>query len=255
MNIGRYISDCNMETDSPLHTNLLKYSSRRILTSSDEEGDWARKDKVDIHSDCADDGTCCSSLSTEHANKQSSSPSQGTVMQPLHTAGDESDPGTVIVMTQAEDSPWDSDADSVDTTASRADSEKSNTSTPGYKRGKHHTPLSVSSHSKGQACALCTKTREVTTGGAGILCSVIKTVRSNDAVKRTTKRRPPSLHLLTNSRVQCWPSWDNVCIVDHHPGWSFQKWISSLRTEIVCISCHTVVIYLEKIIELQDVPP
>ena len=67
--------------------------------------------------------------------------------------------------------------------------------------------------------------------------------------------RVPSVHILADTRVANWLGRDAVYIVDYHPGWKLRKWVSALRSEIVHISCFTVVLYLEKVQEFEDVPP
>ena len=68
-------------------------------------------------------------------------------------------------------------------------------------------------------------------------------------------RRKPSLQLLVDSRIREWPHKDNVCLVDYYPEWKFKDWIAALCAEMVCITCDTVVLYLEKSEEIQEVPP
>ena len=68
-------------------------------------------------------------------------------------------------------------------------------------------------------------------------------------------RRSPSLHILADSRIGNWPVNDNICKVDYHPEWSFKKWIAALRAETVRVKCNTVVLYLERVQEFEEVPP
>ena len=64
-----------------------------------------------------------------------------------------------------------------------------------------------------------------------------------------------SLHLLANAMVENWSQKDNVCHVDYNPGWNLSQWLSALRAETVRIRSNTVVLYLEKAITYEDVPP
>ena len=113
---------------------------------------------------------------------------------------------------------WNSDADS-------------STSMPDFKRGRHNddalTQLAVQEIQ-----------RECAQGN-----------------KRKSTGRSPSVHLLADSRVENWPSQDNMCVVDYHPGWNYGTWIAALRAETIRIKCNTVVLYLEKSQHYEDVPP
>ena len=67
--------------------------------------------------------------------------------------------------------------------------------------------------------------------------------------------RPLSVHILADAKLANWPKSDKVCTVDYKAGWSFNKWVSALRSESVRVKCHTVILYLEKTQEIADVPP
>ena len=68
-------------------------------------------------------------------------------------------------------------------------------------------------------------------------------------------RRPPSVHILADSKITEWPTRDNISTVDFKPEWNFRKWISALRAEMVRVDCHTVILYLERIQQYEAVPP
>ena len=50
---------------------------------------------------------------------------------------------------------------------------------------------------------------------------------------------------------------DRVCKIDYRAGWSLQQWLTALRAETVRVEEHigTVVLYLEKSLTFEDVPP
>ena len=75
------------------------------------------------------------------------------------------------------------------------------------------------------------------------------------AGKKIVNKRGPSVHILADSRINNWPTVDNVCAVDFRQDWSFKQWISALRAEIIRVKCHTVILYLEKVQEYDQVPP
>ena len=68
-------------------------------------------------------------------------------------------------------------------------------------------------------------------------------------------RHTPSVHILADSRLQNWPVKDKFRTIDYHPGWNFKTWIAVLRAETIRIKTNTVVIYLERCQEYEDVPP
>ena len=128
----------------------------------------------------------------------------------------------IVSMVHADqEEPWDSDA-----------SMASSTSTPDFKHGKHQNDLLAQ-----QARSEILET--VTTGSEG----------------DHSVHRPPSMHILSDARLSNWPSRDNICMMDYHPGWGFQHWISALRAETIWVKCNTVVLYFEKSQDYEDVPP
>ena len=124
-----------------------------------------------------------------------------------------------------EEEAWDSEAESV----------ASSTSTPSFKRGNHEqtsdsdTTQQIHQQIQQESCQFMEGRRKVCTRG-------------------------PSLHILADSRIQNWPKCDNICVVDFRPGWSFKQWISALRAEMIRVKCNTVVLYLEKVHEFEEVP-
>ena len=56
--------------------------------------------------------------------------------------------------------------------------------------------------------------------------------------------------MLADSRVENWSKIDNICKVEYRPDWE-----GALRAETIRIECKAVVLYLEKAITFDDVPP
>ena len=131
--------------------------------------------------------------------------------------------GEVVITMQHgdEDEAWVSADDGI------CSSTESESSTPGYKRGRHEA----------------VPTEEVVQ---------LITQEAQEKMAAHKHSRGPSLQILSDARVNHWPSHDNVCIVNHHPKWSFKKWVAA---EVVRIECDTVVIYLEMTQEFDDVLP
>ena len=130
--------------------------------------------------------------------------------------------GWVINMVQVEEEmAWDSEADS----------EHSSTSTPAYRSGNHQRVLENKARNQLQEDA-----------------------KSFVADKTRPSRRGFSVQILADARFQAWPQ-DNVCLMEYRPGWTFKQWIEALTAEIICISCSTVILYLERVKDYEDVPP
>ena len=79
--------------------------------------------------------------------------------------------------------------------------------------------------------------------------------KEGEEFKLPLTNRSYSLHILADARTEEWPTGDNICKIEYHPKWQFKNWVAALRSEIIRIECNTVVIYLEKIQDMDDVPP
>ena len=169
--------------------------------------------------------------SSDMAKEQISSPSQNNLeVEPLiAVTGEqpegEQDTGIVLITIQTgEEEEWNTEEDGA------CSSSESTSLTPDFKRGRH-APVP--------------------------LADVIQAIK-HDAGKQLMKgdrKRGPSLQLLADARVAEWPVNDNICIVNHHPKWTFKQWIAAIRVEVVHIECETVVIYLEMTQEFDQAPP
>ena len=213
---------------SPLHTQLLKRTTRRYICSSDEEPDINRPVEVldtpsdSLQNSCADGGSC----------------PQATIAQSLANPDTDDETGIVIIQeTHIERSPWNTD-------------DESDTSTPSFKR-RNHTRLKVtaSDHSPCDPDPVeedlhQKAVHELLQGGMRVdLPSWIR--------GRGTRQR---VVILADSLVSSWPSHDNICAVEYHAGWSIKRWTECIRNGSVRIpSCHTVVLYLEYTQHWDDV--
>ena len=251
-----------MEPDSPLQTQLLKRSTRRVVWNSDEDELEGRGDKG-THSGCYADTTCpCSSqmpgaVNLEAAGEQQSgltvqsslaqhdtvatspvereqldSPSHDETWETVSDVASEE--GVVITLTHGEDTVWISDSEST----------HSDTSTPACKRGRHSSPVTST-----QPDVITQQAVE----------EIIKFgyhpwIKKHKQRKQERVVKEPSMHILADARLSNWPHHDRLCVVDYHPGWSLKKWVTSLRAEITRIRCNTVVLYLKKTQEYNEVP-
>ena len=104
----------------------------------------------------------------------------------------------------------------------------SSTSMPGFKRGMHEIGID-----------------EITEA----------IIREGQISREQRTKRPLSLLILADARVQHWPKGDNVCQVEIHPEWGFPQWVAALRAETIRVACHIVVLYLEKTVVYPAVLP
>ena len=250
-------SDSDM--DSLLQTKLLRYSSRRILLSSEDE-DNGRGDEVTIRCDSAAEKICRTSSNPSNGQspqtQQYVTPSQAddspakdedSITPPASAETMEVDPHelgseVVIDMTQAgnRDSVWDSDADMWD---SLSESE-----TPGYKRGQ--LPSSTAEWEP-----VHTKDPNLGEERSQFDDEIVKLIQQDCKLHVNKLRKPPSVHILADAKLENWSKIDNICVLDYKPGWNFKKWISALRAETIRINCNTVILYLERSQEFDQVPP
>ena len=117
------------------------------------------------------------------------------------------------------------------------DGDTSLTSTPDFKRGKHHTAgKECNSALTLQAVGELKQEAEVFALGGGNI-------------------RPLSMQLLADTCVKHWPMVDHVVGVEYKPGWSIKQWTAALRVELIRITCGTIVVYLDKTRSFQQVLP
>ena len=137
-------------------------------------------------------------------------------------AGNDDHSEVIITMEHNEvEQPWVMDEEQ--------DSDVSSSSTPNFKTGRH------------------SKTEEME------IVELVK-IEAKQQMIKPRNRRGPSMQLLADTRISEWPNNDNLCLVDYH-NWTLKQWVSALRAEIVRISCNTVILYLEKTHEYEDVLP
>ena len=130
--------------------------------------------------------------------------------------------------TTRQDENWDSLSDS--------DGE-SDTSTPGYKRGKH----TASTSPLEQKAIL-----ELRQGSQ--LFSVPTSYKQR-------KSRGPSVLILADSQLHNWPARDPRCRLEYRQDWPLKHWAQAIRMGRIQVECHTVILYLESTKCWNDVPP
>ena len=129
----------------------------------------------------------------------------------------------VISVTRGQELTWFSEVETSD-----SDSGKSVTSTPRYKRGIHNVSME----------------------------QVVKAIQQEGVEWRNSwPRRGHSIQILADEKVQQWPQMDNICKLEFRQGWNFGQWVSAIRAETIRISCHTVILHLERALVYQDVIP
>ena len=259
--------------DSPLHTALLKYTARRRLISSEDEGS-GRQDEVITPSECSARPTGSSSSSKRnkkavgtpstdrqtaktvqtvrtHSSPRSSSPQQepappspGVETVKAGTSAITTPPTSIeesevfINMVYTDAMAWDSEIDGME----------SDTSTLDYKRGEHHPVRNPESDTMQESPSVSKQRR--------LEKQIIEEIKCESAVIPKQKLRPPSMQVLADAKMANWlTGHDNICILDYHADRTFKHWISALRAESVRISCNMVILYLEGSQQFVDVNP
>ena len=217
-----------MPHNSAPHANITNRKNSRACTyGTNQELAESRAAEVrDTPSTCSTGSLPGSGFSHQHNSQGQSSPGNATI----------------INLTNGSDSPWDSDAETL-----------SDTSTPGFKRGRHHGDGSRSrSKRRKQAEPTGMRSVPISTGQAvqaiqeeGILCTL----------PSWTHNRGPSLLILVDAQLKHWPSKDNICDVVFKPGLSIKHWILLIRSGGVQLSHRTVLLYLESTRRWDDIPP
>ena len=213
-----------MDEDSPVRTHLLKRggcSRRRIYSLEEESLEYGQADEVSIYSDYSQQPTSPGSSSRQTEEQE-------TVIQLIHQGS----------------SPWKSDEDA-SMTEMEEDSDSSHTSTPAYKR-RQHMQLPVKLQEKVEQGHNMSDLR---------ITQCILREGMNFAIPKWAQGRARSVTVLADTKVEQWLLFDNVCQVKYRKGWKYLDWIMALRAESIRISCHTVIIYFENVLEFKDAPP
>ena len=230
------VVDYDMEP-SPLKTHLLKRQVRRTILSSDEEEMTEERPAEvyedlqipDTHCACSDDSIFTGgSTPPPEANKDTSIEQREERHE--HSPQVDASHGREIVIPMGAamvDSPWDSEVDG----------QESDTSTPGYKRGKQEEIPTGPSNSK--------VVQAILDEGMGF--------RAPDWMRN--RRRHKSILVLSDAQFKYWPAHDKVCQVEYHPKWPLARWAQAIRLGQISIDCDTVVIYLEGTRQWKDLPP
>ena len=111
------------------------------------------------------------------------------------------------------------------------DSDCSHTSTPAYRRGKNREPANkVALHLLKE----------------GLKFPIPKWLHCRGKV----------VHILADVKIKRWPhDKDNLCTVDYKPCWQMKDWVARVRAEVIRITSPTVIIYMERTMKFEDMPP
>ena len=264
-----------MESDSPVHTGLLKYTRRRIL-SSDEET-YGRAEETSTRFDSA---PCTPSHDCPTAQQGNTGAESHTPVEPIGS----NSPGSGDKPSQrSRKEPLGSSSQGAAGNPSQA-RDDGRVGKPNTPHGEPATPtlepgpeeMQVDSEDDpgiiirmvpGDEQAWITEeesddssssTPSYRQGNHHQGDSKVLQMIRDDAqrfMERPRQHRPPSIQILADSRIKQWPAGDKVCVVDFHPNWTLKKWVAGLQAEIVRIQCNIVVLYLERTEEILDVPP
>ena len=133
----------------------------------------------------------------------------------------------VIQLTHQDTDPWDSAEDS-------SASSESISSTPGYKRGRHHEDMDIDE----QAVKLIEQ--------KGIKLAPLKGIKQVNQL---------SLLLLADMQLGEWPWNDKKCNLHLRPRCRVRDWGYEIRSGHIDIQTQNVVLYLEGLLRWQDAPP
>ena len=217
-----------MERDSS--KRLHKKCKRRILNSStDDEVQFSRDRDIPSRESTPGKSTRSDSVESHSypgSSKQGPAPSE---VEPPSSDGEVDEAGAdevVIDMRHHSTSSWHTDEDT-----------SSETSTPPYNRGMHD-PQELELQEKRRLAVLVAQ--------EGVHYRLPKWL---------TKKRGPSILVLSDAWIEDWPWNDRLCQVEFHQGWPLDRWIAAIREGLVETRCHTVVIYLEGLKNWNEVPP
>ena len=217
----------NAGGNSPVKVHLLKKHCRPVIYSSDE--DVVREAEV---------------LSKENTPSGSSHRNSfSTGLSPQN--GEQS--SIIIDMTHLEgcDSLWNSDEDE----------QKSEMSTPAYKRGHYDVTLDNKGNTRrGDATGQAQDREDRAT------TKVIKLIQEEGmhfTVPSWIQKRKvtPSILVLADAQLKYWPPHDNVCEVVFHQNWPLKRWSQAIQLGTINVKCVTIVLYLEGTCRWSDVPP
>ena len=160
------------------------------------------------------------------------------------------------------------------------DGQDSDTSTPGYKRGRHGNPHNHGQSGKqwenaelGRGAPALKHKRS--SGGNTAACGdleqkdeqrdlsprrLVKHIKSEGMAHSTPawlsqQVTSKSLLILSDSQMKYWLDHDKVCHVEFRLGWPLNRWAQAVRRGIIKVDFRTVVPYLEATNRWQDVPP
>ena len=210
---------------SPIHTQLLRKSSRRLICSSDEESEPRQTAEVpDTPSDysqqsSADGGLCQARETTAETAEPQAYPQSG---------GEEDVHNTIIEQIHLDDRSWHSNSDS-------------ETSTPSFKCGRHGDAIATPDLDE----MLAYQARQLVVD-EGMSFPLPEWIRG---------RAQQTVYIIADAQVAAWPPRDNICKVEYCEGWPVRQWIDAICTGMIKIlTCHVMIIYIEGTQHWQDVP-
>ena len=126
----------------------------------------------------------------------------------------------IIQFTDTEDSPWDTEEDSI-----------SCTSTPDFKHGKHSDEEKTARKEEDKC----------------IIQLILKEGMSQPVPDWIAKRKiKSSILILADGMLERWPvSADKICDMEYHQGWPLKRWSQAIRLGEIRISHNIVICYFE----------
>ena len=150
---------------------------------------------------------------------------------------------TIIKFTYHDQDKWETD-------------QKSDSSTPDFKRGKHAPEHSTNSETRrnrnqtiveldAEQALTWAAVKEILDGGLHF---------SAPEWIRNRKTRAPSILVLADAQLDNWPARDRICTITLRK-WPIRRWTQAIKSGEILIQSHTVVLYLEGTKVWNNVPP
>ena len=208
---------------SPLRMQLRRKGSRRaIYSSEDEDRAVAQPLEVqDTHCDCSPQGYATGGLFPEVEEDE-----------------------TIIKFVYQDEGVWEMESD---------------TSTPGYKRGRHsQEPQQSSTSSRGAEFIIKCLRRETLSPKDKLARQAVQELQEEGSQfslpSHRCQLRTPSILILADKQLHHWPNQDSICTVEMRD-WPIKRWSQAIHLGHIRILSHTVVLYLEGTRKWSDVPP
>ena len=141
----------------------------------------------------------------------------------------------VIVCSQDNSSPWDTEQDS---------GSESSTSTPDYKRGRHPEQAEQYRPLRSQALTAIARDEILHEG-----------IKLKKAPRWMRKRRVPTTIILSDGYFQRWPQKDTKCVVVMEPSYDLWKWSAVIKSrELRLHTYFNIILCLQKLYKLEGPP-